>query len=134
MAPKPTIFDIRKMELTLSYMRFYRVGCDGFHGICSAQSIPVGALTHYEREYPFGWLGILAEAPPSSHELVYTYHDRGFALLSMRTPQISRLYLQCKPDENIDLWSDEKIWKELQIRLASDGWKTSPKVRFCKRA
>ena len=97
-------------------------GCDGFHGICRP-SIPHGALTHYEREYPFGWLGILAEAPPSSHELVYTYHDRGFALLSMRTPQISRLYLQCKPDENIDLWSDEKIWKELQIRLASDGWK-----------
>ena len=72
---------------------------------------------------PFGWLGILAEAPPSSDELIYTYHDRGFALLSMRTPQISRLYLQCKPDENIDLWSDEKIWQELQIRLASNGWK-----------
>ena len=97
-------------------------GCDGFHGICRP-SIPPGVLTEYVREYPFGWLGILAEAPPSSDELIYTYHDRGFALLSMRTPQISRLYLQCKPDEDIDQWSDEKIWQELQIRLASDGWK-----------
>jgi p-hydroxybenzoate 3-monooxygenase len=97
-------------------------GCDGFHGICRP-SIPSGVLTEYEREYPFGWLGILAEAPPSSSELIYTYHDRGFALLSMRTPQISRLYLQCKPDEDINGWSDERIWQELQIRLASEGWK-----------
>ena len=97
-------------------------GCDGFHGICRP-SVPAGAFTHYEREYPFGWLGILAEAPPSSKELIYTYHERGFALLSMRTPHIGRLYLQCKPDEDIDRWSDEDIWKELQIRLASDGWK-----------
>ena len=96
-------------------------GCDGFHGICRP-SIPAGVLTEYVREYPFGWLGILAEAPPSSEELVYTYHDRGFALLSMRTPQISRLYLQCKPDEDISLWSDEKIWRELETRLASEGW------------
>jgi p-hydroxybenzoate 3-monooxygenase len=119
--PKPTIWykkDGTDFELTCDFI----AGCDGFHGICRP-SIPPGALTHYEREYPFGWLGILAEAPPSSDELVYTYHDRGFALLSMRTPQIGRLYLQCRPDENIDLWSDEKIWKELQIRLASDGWK-----------
>jgi p-hydroxybenzoate 3-monooxygenase len=119
--PKPTIRykkDRDDFELICDFI----AGCDGFHGICRP-SIPHGALTHYEREYPFGWLGILAEAPPSSHELVYTYHDRGFALLSMRTPQIGRLYLQCKPDENIDVWSDEKIWRELQIRLASDGWK-----------
>src|SRR3979490_1455362 len=66
-------------------------GCDGFHGICRP-SVPEGVLTIYQRVYPFGWLGILAEAPPSSEELIYTYHDRGFALLSMRTPQISRLY------------------------------------------
>ena len=97
-------------------------GCDGFHGICRP-TIPAGVLTEYVREYPFGWLGILAEAPPSSEELVYTYHDRGFALLSMRTPHISRLYLQCKPDEDIALWDDEKIWRELQTRLSSDGWK-----------
>jgi p-hydroxybenzoate 3-monooxygenase len=104
-------------ELTCDFI----AGCDGFHGICRP-SIPAGVLTEYVREYPFGWLGILADAPPSSPELVYTYHDRGFALLSMRTPQISRLYLQCKPDEKIDSWRDERIWQELQIRLASNGW------------
>jgi p-hydroxybenzoate 3-monooxygenase len=97
-------------------------GCDGFHGICRP-SIPVGVLTEYEREYPFGWLGILADAPPSTKELIYAYHDRGFALHSMRTPQIGRLYLQCNPDEDIDLWSDERIWQELQTRLGSEGWK-----------
>jgi p-hydroxybenzoate 3-monooxygenase len=97
-------------------------GCDGFHGICRP-SIPSGVLTEYVREYPFGWLGILAEAPPSSEELIYTYHDRGFALLSMRSPRISRLYLQCKPDEDIAHWDDEKIWQELHTRLTSDGWK-----------
>ncbi len=96
-------------------------GCDGFHGICRP-SIPAGVLTEYERVYPFGWLGILAEAPPSSHELIYTYHERGFALLSMRSEKISRLYLQCKPDEDINLWPDERIWEELNTRLASDGW------------
>jgi p-hydroxybenzoate 3-monooxygenase len=96
-------------------------GCDGSHGICRP-SIPSGVLQEFERTYPFGWLGILAAAPPSSDELIYTYHERGFALLSMRTPQISRLYLQCSPDEDIDLWSDERIWEELQTRLASDGW------------
>jgi p-hydroxybenzoate 3-monooxygenase len=110
--------DGKDFELTCDFI----AGCDGFHGICRP-SMPPGAITEFERDYPFGWLGILAEAPPSSHELIYTYHDRGFALLSMRSPQISRLYLQCKPDEDIDLWSDEKIWQELQVRLASEGWK-----------
>ena len=104
-------------ELTCDFI----AGCDGFHGICRPR-IPDNVLTEYVREYPFGWLGILAEAPPSSEELVYTYHDRGFALLSMRTPQISRLYFQCSPEENIEAWSDEAIWQELQVRLASDGW------------
>jgi p-hydroxybenzoate 3-monooxygenase len=98
-------------------------GCDGFHGICRP-SIPASALTVYQRDYPFGWLGILAQAPPSSEELIYAYHERGFALLSMRTPQISRLYIQCTPDEDLSLWPDEKIWQELQIRLSSkEGWK-----------
>jgi p-hydroxybenzoate 3-monooxygenase len=105
-------------ELTCDFI----AGCDGFHGICRP-SIPGGVLTEYEREYPFGWLGILADAPPSSNELIYTHHDRGFALLSMRTPHISRLYLQCRPDENIDAWSDERIWEELHIRLAANDWK-----------
>jgi p-hydroxybenzoate 3-monooxygenase len=97
-------------------------GCDGSHGICRP-SLPAGALTVYEREYPFGWLGILAEAAPSSDELIYCCHDRGFALLSMRTPEISRLYIQCDPDEDIAQWPDEKIWHELETRLACDGWK-----------
>lgn len=99
-------------------------GCDGFHGI-SRPSIREGALTVFERIYPFGWLGILAEAPPSSDELIYTYSDRGFALLSMRSPTISRLYIQCAPDEDINEWPDDRIWQELQTRLAtSDGkWK-----------
>ena len=97
-------------------------GCDGFHGICRPAISK--ALTVYEREYPFGWLGILAEAPPSSEELIYAYHQRGFALLSMRSPQLSRLYIQCAPDEDINLWPDEKIWKELHTRLEStEGWK-----------
>ncbi|HEY7352109.1 MAG TPA: 4-hydroxybenzoate 3-monooxygenase [Terriglobales bacterium] len=95
-------------------------GCDGFHGICRP-SIPEGVLTIYERTYPFGWLGILAEAPPASHELIYAHHERGFALLSMRGPQLSRLYVQCDHDEDINNWPDERIWRELQIRLASNS-------------
>ena len=87
-------------------------------------SIPADALTLYERIYPFGWLGILAEAPPSSEELIYAYHERGFALHSMRSPHITRLYLQCSPDENLDQWPDERIWQELQTRLAGgQDWK-----------
>jgi len=96
-------------------------GCDGFHGVCRP-SIPEGALQVYERIYPFGWLGILAEAPPSSHELIYSNHERGFALLSMRSPQISRLYLQVNPDEDLANWSDEVIWQELHKRLEVEGW------------
>jgi len=95
-------------------------GCDGFHGVCRP-SIE-NALTIHERIFPFAWLGILAAAPPSSEELIYCYHDRGFALHSMRTPEITRLYLQCAPDENVAQWSDERIWEELQTRLATrDG-------------
>jgi p-hydroxybenzoate 3-monooxygenase len=98
-------------------------GCDGSHGVCRP-SIPVNVLTLYERIYPFGWLGILAEAPPSSEELIYAYHERGFALHSMRSPHITRLYLQCSPDENVDEWPDERIWQELQTRLAGgQDWK-----------
>ena len=101
----------------------FLAGCDGFHGVCRP-SIPASALAVYERSYPFGWLGILAEAAPSSEELIYAYHDRGFALHSMRSPKVTRLYLQCSPEEDIALWPDERIWKELQTRLAGDGnWK-----------
>ena len=101
-------------------------GCDGFHGICRP-SIPPGALAVYERPYPFGWLGILAEAAPSSDELVYTHHERGFALFSMRSPRITRLYLQVPPDELIENWSDDAIWEEMLVRMTTrDGWQ--PKV------
>ena len=91
-------------------------GCDGFHGICRA-SIPASQLSLFERVYPFAWLGILAETAPASHELIYANDDRGFALLSMRSPTISRLYLQCAPDEDLTGWSDDRIWSELQARL-----------------
>ena len=93
-------------------------GCDGFHGVCRA-SIPPGLLTLYERVYPFAWLGILAEAPPASDGVIYANDARGFALLSMRSPTVSRLYLQCQPDEDLEHWPDERIWSELQTRLGS---------------
>jgi p-hydroxybenzoate 3-monooxygenase len=95
-------------------------GCDGFHGI-SRRSIPAGVLSAYERAYPFAWLGILAEAPPSSEELIYCSSERGFALHSMRSPQVTRLYLQVPPDEDLANWPDERIWEELRARLATDG-------------
>jgi p-hydroxybenzoate 3-monooxygenase len=91
-------------------------GCDGFHGICRP-SIPASALTVYDREYPFGWVGILSESPPPEHELIYAYHDRGFALYTMRSPSLARLYLQCPPDEDIESWPDARIWQELHRRL-----------------
>jgi p-hydroxybenzoate 3-monooxygenase len=98
-------------------------GCDGFHGVCRP-SIPAGVLKVFERNYPFAWLGILAQAPPSSRELVYAYHERGFALLSMRSPEISRLYIQCEPEEDIRDWPDARIWQELHERLECiEGWK-----------
>ncbi len=98
-------------------------GCDGFHGVCRP-TIPTGALTTYDRIYPFAWLGILAEARPSSDELIYAYHEHGFALHSMRSAEITRLYLQCAPDEDLNKWPDGKIWDELQLRLAAgQGWK-----------
>jgi p-hydroxybenzoate 3-monooxygenase len=96
-------------------------GCDGFHGV-SRPSIPAGVLREHTREYPYGWLGILASVAPSHDELIYAQTERGFALLSMRSPELSRLYLQCAPDENLDEWPDERIWEELQARLGVDGW------------
>jgi p-hydroxybenzoate 3-monooxygenase len=91
-------------------------GCDGFHGISRA-ALPPDALTIFERVYPFAWLGILAESPPASEELIYANHDRGFALLSMRSPEISRLYVQCEPHEDLAEWPDARIWEELHTRL-----------------
>ena len=97
-------------------------GCDGFHGICRP-AIPPAEIHIHERHYPFAWLGILAHVPPASQELIYTYHERGFALLSMRSPEVSRLYLQCPPDDEIEHWSDDRIWEELRTRMATrDGF------------
>ena len=109
--------DGRRQELECDVV----AGCDGFHGVCRG-SVPSAALGTYTREYPFAWLGILAAVAPSSDELVYTHSSRGFALLSMRSPELSRLYLQCRPDEEIAAWSDERIWEELQLRLRLPGW------------
>jgi len=97
-------------------------GCDGFHGVSRA-SVPDGVLATHERVYPVAWLGILAQAPPSLDELVYTYHERGFALYSMRTPEVTRLYLQCRPDEELARWPDDRIWEEMRLRMGTrDGW------------
>jgi p-hydroxybenzoate 3-monooxygenase len=139
-ANKPILFEATNTQLhavdsTDPYVTFqhndagerldcdFIAGCDGFHGL-SRPAVPPGVLTVYERDYPFGWLGILAQSPPASKELVYAHHDRGFALLSMRSPEISRLYLQCAPDEDLSLWPDDRIWSELHKRFATrDGWK-----------
>ncbi len=96
-------------------------GCDGFHGVCR-DAIPEGVLRVYERAYPFGWLGVLAAVAPSTDELIYAYHERGFALHAMRSPEISRLYIQVDPDDDIANWPDDRIWAELHTRLASPGW------------
>lgn len=95
-------------------------GCDGFHGICR-QSIPAADLSLFDRVYPFGWLGVLVQAPPASEEIIYSRHDDGFALFSMRSPEITRLYLQCDPDEAIANWPDGRIWEALHKRLESSG-------------
>jgi p-hydroxybenzoate 3-monooxygenase len=94
-------------------------GCDGFHGVCRP-SIPPGRLQIFERDYPFAWLGILVNAAPAQEEVTYAYSDRGFALASMRSPDITRLYLQVPSDETLDAWPDDRIWEELNVRLALD--------------
>jgi len=107
-------------------------GCDGSHGVCRP-AMPTGLIVEYERSYPFAWLGILAAAPPSSEELVYTLHDRGFALFSMRSPQVTRLYLQVDPEEDLGGWPDDRIWEELVIRMSTrDGWSPNRGAIFQK--
>jgi p-hydroxybenzoate 3-monooxygenase len=96
-------------------------GCDGFHGICRP-AMPAGFQTIMERDYPYAWLGILADVPPSTDELIYAHHHRGFALHSLRSPAISKLYLQVSPDEDIANWPDDRIWAELAERFALPGW------------
>jgi p-hydroxybenzoate 3-monooxygenase len=107
---------------TLELACDFIAGCDGFHGI-SRSSIPKRRLQTYERVYPFSWLGILAAAPPSSPEVIYARHERGFALHSMRSPELSRLYIQCDPDPDLGDWPDRRVWQELQIRLGVPGWR-----------
>ena len=97
----------------------YIAGCDGFHGV-SRPAVP--GLRTFTREYTFAWLGILADVPPSTDELIYAHHDRGFALHSLRSPEVSRLYLQVSPDEDLAAWPDTRIWDELATRFATDGW------------
>ncbi|MFI0844888.1 4-hydroxybenzoate 3-monooxygenase [Mesorhizobium sp. IMUNJ 23232] len=106
----------------------YIAGCDGFHGV-SRQAAPAGALKTYERRYPFGWLGVLAEVPPADAELVYANHARGFALCSMRSPTRSRYYVQCPIDDRVEDWSDQRFWDELRRRLpetVTDAVTTGP--------
>jgi p-hydroxybenzoate 3-monooxygenase len=105
-------------------------GCDGFHGVCRP-SVPARAIRIFERGYPFGWLGLLSETPPVGHELIYTRHERGFALCSMRSPTRSRYYLQCPLSDQVQNWSDEAFWEELRRRLdpeAADSLVSGPSI------
>jgi p-hydroxybenzoate 3-monooxygenase len=106
-------------------------GCDGFHGVCR-DAIPASALTFYDYTYPFAWLGILAHAAPATEELIYAWHERGFALYSMRSAEVSRLYLQVPVDEQLGGWSDDRIWNELQVRMTSEGWRVAEGEIFDK--
>jgi len=107
--------DGREEMLTCDFV----AGCDGFHGV-SRENLPPGALTTYERAYPFGWLGVLSETPPVSDELIYVNHERGFALCSMRSPTLSRYYVQCSLEDRVEDWPDERFWEELKLRLGPE--------------
>ena len=111
--------DGRERELTCDFV----AGCDGSHGV-SRPSIPPEAIEGFERIYPFGWFGFLVEAPPSSEELIYALHERGFALVSTRSPELQRMYFQCDPTDSVDNWPEDRIWLEMRARLATvDGWR-----------
>jgi p-hydroxybenzoate 3-monooxygenase len=110
------IHDGRPVTIACDYV----TGCDGFHGV-SRQSIPADVLKTYERVYPFGWLGIMVEKPPVSHELIYANHARGFALASMRSETRSRYYVQCEVNDDVAEWSDDRFWEELAIRLGPEA-------------
>ncbi|HEY1312883.1 MAG TPA: 4-hydroxybenzoate 3-monooxygenase [Steroidobacteraceae bacterium] len=118
--------DGRTHELSCDFV----AGCDGYHGVCR-RSVPQTALQSFERIYPFGWLGILADVPPAAHELVYSNHERGFALCSMRSLNRSRYYVQCGLDEKVEAWSDARFWEELRSRLpvqVADAIVTGPSI------
>jgi p-hydroxybenzoate 3-monooxygenase len=107
-------------------------GCDGFHGVCRS-SIPQSARVEYMRQYPFGWFGILVDAQRYSPELIYAHHERGFSLVSTRSPETQRLYFQCDPSDDVAQWSDDRVWAELRARLAThDGWNIEPGRIFQK--
>ena len=121
-SPQPLIRFVHEHE-QIELQCDFIAGCDGFHGV-ARPSIPEAKLQVFTRSYPFGWLGILMQAPPSTRELIYTYTERGFALVSTRSPELQRLYIQCDPNDDIANWSDEMILEELQLRLATrDNWK-----------
>jgi p-hydroxybenzoate 3-monooxygenase len=105
----------RSHELTADYV----AGCDGYHGVCR-RSVPSAAIQAFERVYPFGWLGVLADVPPATHEIVYSNHARGFAMCSMRSNTRSRYYIQCPVDEKLEAWSDSRFWDELRARLPEE--------------
>jgi len=111
----------RECELAAAFV----AGCDGFHGPCRA-AIPERVLRTWTRDYPFAWLGILADVAPSTDELIYAHHEHGFALHSMRSPEVSRLYLQVSPDESLQRWPEDRIWSELATRLGVEGWTLHP--------
>jgi p-hydroxybenzoate 3-monooxygenase len=121
-SPAPKVRFHREGEVHEIEAQFV-AGCDGFHGV-SRPSIPSRHRHEFARSYPFGWFGILVEAPPSTAELIYAHHERGFALVSTRSPQIQRLYFQCDPQDDLKAWPDARIWDELHARLANtEGWK-----------
>jgi p-hydroxybenzoate 3-monooxygenase len=113
------VVDAENVDGPVRLMCDFVAGCDGSFGVAN-RSLPSSVVRRYERTYPFSWLGILAEAPPTTNELIYCRHERGFALYSMRSPTLSRLYLGVRPDENLDEWSDDRIWDELEVRLATE--------------
>ncbi len=118
--------DGKTHEITSDFI----AGCDGFHGVCRA-SVPGSAITEYERVYPFGWIGLLADTPPASEELIYANHERGFALCSMRSPTRSRVYVQCDLSDTVEQWPDTRIWNELKARLdpaTADVLVTGPSI------
>jgi len=120
----------RKDGVTHEIACDFIAGCDGFHGVSRA-SVKPGAIEIFEREYPFGWLGILSETPPVSHELIYSNHERGFALCTMRSTRRSRYYVQCPLDDRVEDWSDARFWDELKRRLdqkAADSLVTGPSI------
>jgi p-hydroxybenzoate 3-monooxygenase len=123
-----TIKESEAKELACDFI----AGCDGTYGVSRA-AIPEGsARKDFFRVYPFGWFGILAKAPPSSDELIYTHHERGFALVSTRSPDVQRMYFQCDPSDSVDNWPDDRIWEELQARVSSEGFRLNEGPIFQK--